>query len=84
MEGVRVSRENFDPAKMPKPKNYDKMVEYAEILSKPFRHVRVDLYNLDGEIRFGELTFYHQGACSIMTPDSFDYEAAEWLDITGL
>lgn len=84
MEGVRVSRENFDPAKMPKPKNYDKMVEYAEILSKPFRHVRVDLYNLDGEIRFGELTFYHQGACSVMTPDSFDYEAAEWLDITGL
>lgn len=40
-----------------KPKNIDKMFEYAEKLSKEFKFVRVDLYNQDGKIYFGELTF---------------------------
>ena len=53
MEGVRFTRQNFDPALLPKPENYEKMVEYAEILSKPFRHCRVDLYNIEGAIYFG-------------------------------
>ena len=40
-----------------KPNNMDKMFEYADILSKGFKFVRVDLYNVDGKIYFGELTF---------------------------
>ena len=43
-----------------RPANMDKMFGIAEVLSKeieaPF--VRVDLYNVDGKIYFGELTFY--------------------------
>lgn len=42
----------------PKPKNYDKMVEIAESLSKEFKLVRVDFYNIDGKIYFGEMTFF--------------------------
>ena len=41
---------------IPKPKNYDKMLEIAEKLSNYFDYVRVDLYNLQGKIYFGELT----------------------------
>lgn len=44
-----------------KPKNFDKMVEIAEKLSKGFPELRVDLYNIDGKIYFGELTFTSQG-----------------------
>lgn len=40
-----------------KPENYDKMVEIAKTLSAPFKYVRVDLYNVNGQIYFGELTF---------------------------
>lgn len=40
-----------------KPKNLDKMLEYARILSKDFLEVRTDFYNIDGKIYFGELTF---------------------------
>ncbi len=40
-----------------KPKNMDKMFKYADLLSKEFKFVRVDLYNVDGKIYFGELTF---------------------------
>ncbi|PSB83908.1 glycosyltransferase [Photobacterium damselae subsp. damselae] len=40
-----------------KPKNFEKMLEIAKKLSEPFSYVRVDLYNIDGKIFFGELTF---------------------------
>lgn len=40
-----------------KPKNYAQMVEVAKKLAEPFSHVRVDLYNINGKIYFGELTF---------------------------
>lgn len=44
-----------------KPKNLDMMIEYAKKLAKPFPQVRVDLYNIDGKIYFGELTFTSLG-----------------------
>ena len=40
-----------------KPKNFEKMVEIAQVLCEDFSFVRVDLYNMNGKIRFGELTF---------------------------
>lgn len=40
-----------------KPKCFDEMVEIARKLSADFRFVRVDLYELDGKVYFGELTF---------------------------
>lgn len=43
--------------KIKKPKNYDKMIEIASELSKGFPQVRVDLYNIEGHIYFGEMTF---------------------------
>lgn len=84
MEGARFTRENFDPELLPKPKNYEKMVEYAEILSKPFVHCRVDLYNIDGEIYFGEITFYHQGCTSKVTPEELYYEAGSWIHLEDI
>ena len=44
--------------KLPKPKNLDKMFEYAEKLSKEIPFVRVDFYEANGKMYFGELTFY--------------------------
>ena len=43
--------------KYPKPKFFDEMKEYAKKLSADFRFVRVDLYELENEVRLGELTF---------------------------
>ena len=40
-----------------KPKCFDDMIKYAEILSKPFPFVRVDLYVANNKVYFGELTF---------------------------
>jgi len=41
----------------PKPKFFELMKKYAIIFSKDFKFVRVDLYELENEIRLGELTF---------------------------
>lgn len=38
------------------PKNSSEMIEIARALSADFDFVRVDLYNIDGKIYFGELT----------------------------
>ena len=59
---------------VPKPKNYDEMVEIARKLSADFPHVRVDLYNIDGKIYFGELTFYDGSGYFHYDPDEFDFE----------
>lgn len=47
--------------KITKPKNYEQMISFAEDLSKGFPQVRVDLYNIDGQIYFGEMTFTASG-----------------------
>lgn len=61
---------------IPKPINFDKMVEIAEKLSKGFPEVRVDLYNIDGKIYFGELTFTSQGGF-------MDYYTPEFIKMLG-
>ena len=40
-----------------KPANLDEMLRIAHVLGEGFRYVRVDLYDLDGQIMFGEMTF---------------------------
>ncbi|RHP51233.1 glycosyl transferase [Clostridiaceae bacterium AF31-3BH] len=44
-----------DP-QIPKPRNFDKMLEIARVLSEDFVFARIDLYNIDGRIYFGEIT----------------------------
>ncbi len=57
-----------------KPKNYDKMCDYAQKISKDFPHARVDFYNVNGNIIFGEITFYDGSGYMKYDPDSFDFE----------
>lgn len=40
-----------------KPKNWEKMIQYAKVLSKDFDLVRVDFYEINEQIYLGELTF---------------------------
>ena len=65
----------------PKPKNFDRMVRIAQILSENFAFVRVDLYNNNGKIYFGELTFTPAGGLTPFKPLKKDIEIAKLLDI---
>ena len=55
-----------------KPINFDKMIEIAQSLCKGFSHVRVDLYNINGKIYFGEMTFTNGSGFEKIYPDSAD------------
>ena len=70
--------------KIERPENFDEMIKIAEILSKDFPHVRVDLYNIKGKIYFGELTFYPASGYEKFQPDEFDFELGEKFDITNI
>ncbi len=76
-------RADYKPITFPvdKPKNFEKMVEYARILSKDFPHVRVDFYNIDGEIIFGELTFSCASGYLVFDPDEFDFIMGDWFEL---
>ena len=67
-----------------KPKNYERMIEICKVLSKDFPHVRVDLYNIDGTIYFGELTFYHFAALEPFSPKEWDYKFGQMFDISKI
>ena len=56
-----------------KPRNFERMIEIAEMLSQDFPHVRVDLYNIKGKIIFGELTFFDGSGYHTYEPDEFDF-----------
>ncbi len=55
-----------------KPKNFEQMIAIVEKLAAPFPYVRVDLYNVDGKIYFGELTFTPNAGLDIHSPDRYD------------
>ena len=46
---------------LPKPKCFERMLEVASKLSEEFPILRVDLYEVNGKIYFGELTFTSLG-----------------------
>lgn len=57
----------------PRPVHFDKMLDLAAKLSEDFPFVRVDLYNINGKIYFGELTFYPWSGYVKFSPDEFDF-----------
>lgn len=64
-----------------KPGNFDEMKQIASKLSKGIPHVRIDLYNVNGKIFFGEMTFYHHGGIVPFHPESWDYTFGSWLTL---
>lgn len=75
---LRIGNPNFIE-RIGKPKNYNKMIDIVRKLSEGFKHIRVDLYNIDGKIYFGELTFYHWGGISLIEPIEWDTKIGKLL-----
>lgn len=62
---------------VPKPKCLNQMIEVATILSEGFPQVRVDLYEVDGQVFFGELTFTSNGGYNDFFTQDFLNELGE-------
>lgn len=76
---VTTDHSQFD-SPYPKPENLTQMLDIARSLSSDFPFVRVDLYNVDGKIFFGELTFYPWSGYVNFTPKEFDAHLGSLLD----
>ena len=63
------------------PLHLDKMLEYAERLSNGFPQVRVDLYEVDAKIYFGEMTFAHWDGFVPFEPEEWDYTFGSWIKL---
>lgn len=66
---------------IPKPINYERMLEICCLLSKDFPCVRVDLYNLKGIIYFGEMTFTSLGGMMNYYTDEFQLKAGSMIHL---
>lgn len=67
-----------------KPKCFEKMKELSEILGKGFPHIRIDFYESENKVYFGEYTFYHMDGMARFIPEKWDYVFGEWLDISNV
>lgn len=76
-----VGRANYpDGYSDNKPADLDAMVKRASELGKDFSHVRVDLYDVGGVMKFGEMTFFSFGGHARLDPPEWDLEMGrKWI-----
>ena len=65
----------------PKPKTYDEMVRLAENLSKNMKFARIDFYEVNGKIFFGEITLHPGSGLEAFQPIEWDYKLGSWLKL---
>lgn len=63
------------------PKNFVLMKQLAEKLSKGEAHMRVDFYEVNNKVYFGEITFFHFGGMVPFTPPQWDEKIGDWLKL---
>lgn len=64
-----------------KPEKFEEMKKLAAELSKGIPQVRVDFYEVNGKIYFGELTFSHWGGMKPFEPGEWDYTFGSWIKL---
>lgn len=64
-----------------KPFNYDKMIEFSEKLSQNMSFSRIDFYEIDKKLYFGEITFFPGGGFEEFNPESVDEELGKLIKL---
>lgn len=64
-----------------KPEGFEEMKELARKLSKNIPHARIDFYDINGKIYFGEITFFHWSGMKPFKPVEWDYTFGSWIKL---
>lgn len=64
-----------------KPAEFEEMKRIAEVLSKDHLFLRVDLYDVDGKLYFGELTFFPASGVGVIAPKEWDLKLGSWMNL---
>ena len=65
----------------PRPRNYEKMMELAEKLAASLKFARVDFYEINNQIYFGEITFFPGNGMEEFSPVEWDYQLGSWIQL---
>lgn len=75
--GYRVGRDGD----IPRPARLGEMLELARALGEGFAFARVDLYEAEGRVYFGEITFTEANGLSVFSPARYDLEYGRRLTL---
>lgn len=64
-----------------RPVNLEEIISIAENISKEFKYVRVDFYDVDGKLYHGEITFHDGGGYERITPFEWDIKLGEMVKL---
>lgn len=80
---IGIKKNGHPNAKTPpeKPKQFELMKDLARKLSKDIPHVRVDFYEINGRVYFGEMTFYHMCGFAPFEPEEWDYTFGSRIEL---
>ncbi len=80
---AEFKRNDFKPFnELPKkPINFEKMKELAKVLSKDRAFIRVDFYEINKKIFFGELTFFPCSGYLPFDPEKYDKILGDWITL---
>ena len=81
--GEKLCPPNFEK-KIVFPESIKKMIELAEKISCNIPFVRVDLYEVNGNIYFGEMTFFPNSGFGKFTDEGWDYKLGSWLVLPNI
>lgn len=74
-------KQNMNTSIVQKPTSFDRMVEIGSKISKEYKYVRVDFYDVDGKLYFGEITHHHGGGFDMFFPENYDLIYGEKLNL---
>ena len=60
---------------------FEEMKELSSKLGKGIPQVRVDFYEVNGKVYFGELTFFHWSGMVPYEPEEWDYKFGSWIEL---
>ncbi len=81
LQPFRIGYHNSDKKKE-RPENLNELLQIAKILSQGFSFVRVDLYNLNGKIYFGEMTFTSGNGAKTVEPEDYDRILGDGINLS--
>ena len=82
---LEIQRPAYGNAVLPieRPKQYELMKELAAKLSEKMTFARIDFYEVNEKVYFGEITFYPASGFAGFTPEEWDLRLGDWIKLPG-
>ena len=76
-----TEKNTFYEGEVARPENFEEMVSVAKRLAGDFPFVRVDLYNINGRVLFGEMTFYPTDGRKRFIPEEYNRIIGDYMTL---